>query len=125
MGFSVLSGTNPRSPRLQFAHTTPATVRVQDGRPVRAKLQVVSVTGGLLCLPSLLDQGSHVKLMFLTDAGMVHGTAEMLTSISGNQQPFRFVNIDEDYERRLRELIQFSVDQKRSEQGSIVRERAW
>jgi len=56
---------------------------------------------------------------------MVHGTAEMLTSISGNQQPFRFVNIDEDYERRLRELIQFSVDQKRSEQGSIVRERAW
>ena len=125
MGFSVQNGANPRSPRLQFAHSTPATVRVQSGPPVRAKLQVVSVTGGLLCLPTPLDQGSQVKLMFLTDAGMVLGTAQMLTSISGTLQPFRFVNIDEDHEQRLRGLIQSSVDQKRSEQGSIVRDRAW
>ena len=125
MGFSVLSGTNPRSPRLQFAHTTPATVRVQNGHPVRAKVQVVSLTGGLLCLPSHLDQGSQVKLMFLTDAGMVLGTAQMLTSISGTLQPFRFLNIDEDHAGRLRDLIRSSVDQKRSEQGSILRERAW
>jgi hypothetical protein len=125
MGVSVLSGTNPRSPRLQFAHTTPATVRVHNGHSVRAKLQVVSLTGGLLCLPSLLDQGSQVKLMFLTDAGMVLGTAQMLTSVSGNLQPFRFVNIDGDHERRLRDLIQSSVEQKRNEQRSIVADRAW
>jgi len=125
MGCRVQARTNPRSPRLQFAHVTPATVRVQNGRPVRARLQVVSLTGGLLCLPGPLDQGSQVKLMFLTDAGMVLGTAQMLTSISGTLQPFRFVNIDEDHERRLRDLIQVSVDQKRSEQGSIVRDRAW
>src|ERR1700752_2249656 len=74
----VQPATNPLSPRLQFAHPTPATVRVQSGRAMRANLQVVSVTGGLLCLPSPLDQGSQVKLMFLTDAGMVLGTSRML-----------------------------------------------
>ena len=125
MGFSMLAGTTPRPPRLQFAEMTPATVRFQSGRAVRAKLQVVSATGGLLCLPSLLDQGSQVKLMFLTDAGMVLGTAQMLTSVSGTLQPFRFLSINEDHERRLRHLIQSAVEQKRSEQGSIVRDRAW
>ena len=63
--------------------------------------------------------------MFLTDAGMVLGTAQMLTSISGTLQPFRFLNIDEDHECRLRDLIRSSVEQKRREQGSIVSDRAW
>jgi hypothetical protein len=121
----VHTRTIPRSPRLQFARPTLATVRVQNGRPVRGKLQVVSVTGGLLCLTSLLEQGSVVKLMFLTDTGMVLGTAEMLASLSGTLQPFRFVRIDEDHEHRLRDLIQSSVEQKRSEQVSILRDRAW
>jgi len=32
----------------------------------KAKLQIVSLTGGLLWLSKPVDQGSHVKLMFLT-----------------------------------------------------------
>jgi hypothetical protein len=44
-----------RPPRLTFAQTTPAVLRFQSGRRIRGKLQVVSVTGGLLSLPSLLD----------------------------------------------------------------------
>jgi len=114
-----------RSPRLQFAHTTPAILRFQSGRRVRAKLQVISLTGGLLCLSSPLDQGSRVKLLFLTDAGTVLGTAEMLASISDTQQPFRFVIIDEGDERKLRDLIQSSLDQNRCEQRSIVKDRPW
>ena len=114
-----------RSPRLQFAHTTPAVLRFQTGHRVRGKLQVISVTGGLLDLSSPLDQGSLVRLMFLTESGTVLGTAEMLTPISGTLQPFRFVTIDEDHERRLRDVIQLSVDQIRREQRSIVNDRAW
>lgn len=125
VGHSGQSGLHPRPPRLQFAHTTLATVRPQNARPVRGKLQVVSVTGGLLCLPSVLDKGSRVTLMFLTDAGLVQGMAEMLTSISGTLQPFRFIRIDEDHARRLRDLVQASVEQKRRQQGSILSERAW
>ncbi len=116
---------NRRPPRLQFTHTPQAVLRFQSGHRVRGKLQVVSVAGGLLSLSGLLDQGSRVKLMFLTDAGTVVGTAEMLPSISGTLQPFRFVAIDESDERRLRDVIQSSADQNRLEQRSIVRDRAW
>jgi len=116
---------NRRPPRLQFTHTPQAVLRFQSGHRVRGKLQVVSVAGGLLSLSGLLDQGSRVKLMFLTDAGTVVGTAEMLPSISGTLQPFRFVVIDESDERRLRDVIQSSADQNRLEQRSIVRDRAW
>lgn len=114
-----------RSPRLQCAQMTPAVLRFQTGRRVRAKLQVISVTGGLLNLPSPLDQGLLVKLMFLTGAGTVLGTVEMLPSVSSSLQPFRFVTIGEDDERRLRDVIQSSVDQKRDEQRSIVKGRTW
>ena len=116
---------NRRSPRLQFAHTTPAVLRLQNRPHIRGTLQVISVTGGLLCLSSPLDQGSRVKLMFLTDAGTVLGTAEMLPSVSATLQPFRFVKIDETDERKLREIIQLSVDQNRREQRSIVKDRTW
>lgn len=119
------TGASRRPPRLQFAQTTPAVLRFQSGRRVRGKLQVVSVTGGLLNLSTPLDQGSRVKLMFMTGAGTVLGTAEMLPSVSDTQQPFRFVGIDENDERRLRDVIQSFADQSRRDQGSIVRDRAW
>jgi hypothetical protein len=129
MGWTVIQApanhSSWRSPRLQYVQTPPAVLRFQSGRRIRAKLQVISVTGGLLNLVSLLDQGSRAKLMFLTNAGTVLGTVEMLPSISGTLQPFRFVAIDEDHERRLRDLIQLSVDQNRREQRSIINDRTW
>jgi hypothetical protein len=63
--------------------------------------------------------------MFLTDAGAVLGTAEMLASVSASQQPFRFVEMDDDVERRLRELIQVHVELNRQEQQSIIKDRSW
>jgi hypothetical protein len=110
---------------LQFAQTTPAVLRVMDGRRVRGKLQVISVTGGLLCLSSPLKNGSQVKLMFLTDAGTVLGTAEMLPSLSGSLQPFRFVRIEADDARRLKEMIAVSVELNRAEQQTIIKDRSW
>jgi hypothetical protein len=104
---------------------TPAVLRFQTGRRVRATLQVISVTGGLLNLSSPLDQGLQVKLMFLTSAGTVLGTVEMLPSVSGCLQPFRFLMLGEDDERRLRHVIQSSADQKRRQQRAIVKDRTW
>jgi hypothetical protein len=100
-------------------------LRAGDGRRVRGKVQVISLTGGLLCLPSPLDKGSQVRLMFLTDAGAVLGTAEMLASVSASQQPFRFIQMDYDVERRLREMIQVHVELSRQEQQSIIKDRSW
>ena len=121
-----LQSAAPRRPaRIQFSQTPPAVLRFESGRRVRGKLQVVSLTGGLLSLSTPLDRGSRVKLMFLTDAGTVLGTAEMLPSLSGTQQPFRFVGIGESDEGRLRTVIQSFADHTRREQGSIIRDRAW
>jgi hypothetical protein len=119
------SNSNWRSPRLQYAPTAPVVLRCDSGRRIRAKLQVISVTGGLLHVPSPLDRGSHLKLLFLTGAGAVFGTVEMLPSLSSTHQPFRFVTMDEDHERRLRNVIQFSQDQNRREQQFIIKDRTW
>src|SRR5258708_33752105 len=97
-----------RAARLHLAETTVAVLRFKSGRCVPAKLQVLSVTGGLLWLskPLPLDLGSDAKLMFLIRSGLVLGAAEMLNPISWSLQPFRFVTMQDDVkaslERRIR-----------------------
>jgi hypothetical protein len=114
-----------RAPRVRFAETTPAVVRLQNGWRVHGKLQVISVTGGLLCLSKLLNQGSRVKLMFLTQTGPVLGAAEMLSPVPSGSQPFRFTTLFDDDRRRLQAAIQLSQDQNRRDHQQIEMHRAW
>jgi hypothetical protein len=114
-----------RAPRTSFAETTPAVLRFQNGRRVSGKLQVISLTGGLLCLPSPLDQGSKVKLMFLTGKGSVLGAAEMLNPISWSLQPFKFVGLLNDDQQKLQAAIRSSLEQNRQDHGQMERHRAW
>jgi hypothetical protein len=114
-----------RAPRTSFAETTPAVLRCQNGRRIPGKLQIISLTGGLLCLPRPLDQGSRVKLMFLTGKGSVLGAAEMLSPISWSLQPFKFVGLYDDDQRRLQAAIQLSLDQNRRDHGQMEKFRAW
>jgi hypothetical protein len=114
-----------RAPRTSFAESTPAVLRSRDGRRVPAKLQVISLTGGLLCLPKPLDQGSVVKLMFLTSSGSIFGAAEMLTPIAWHLQPFKFVRLYDDDQERLESAIQSSLDRSRRDRVQMERFRAW
>ncbi len=114
-----------RAPRTSFAEATPVVLRCKDGRRVPGKLQVISLSGGLLCLPQPLDQGSQVKLMFLTRKGSVLGAAEMLSPISWGTQPFKFVKLYDDDERRLDAAIQLSVEQNRLQRVQMDNPRAW
>jgi hypothetical protein len=114
-----------RAPRTSFAETTPAVLRHQDGRRVSGKLQVISLTGGLLCLSRPVDQGSRVKVMFLTGKGSVLGAAEMLSPLTWGLQPFKFVGLHADDEHRLQAAIQLSLDQSRCDHGQMERYRAW
>ena len=114
-----------RPPRLKLTQTTPVVLRFPSGDRVQGKLQVVSVTGGLLWLSSPLNEGSRGKLMFVIDAGAVLGTAEMLNPISRTQQPFKFVEIGKSDRSRLQQTIQASADQNWRDQQAIVRDRAW
>jgi hypothetical protein len=43
--------------------------------------------------------------LFVSSAGPVLGTVEMLNAISTNRQPFRFVSLEENSQRRLRAAI--------------------
>ena len=98
-----------RSPRVHLTDAPPAVLRFQDGHRTSGKLQVVSLTGGLLVLPTPLDQGSQVKLMFLTQTGSVLGAAEMLNPVSDTQQPFRFVSLPSQDQRRLGTIIRSTL----------------
>ena len=80
-----------RSPRIQLGGSVLAAVILEDGQRAKAKLQTVSVTGGLLRLARSLTQGDFVEVAFQTQSGPVRGMAEMLTPVSWNQQAFRFV----------------------------------
>jgi len=63
--------------------------------------------------------------MFLTGAGMVLGSAEMLSPLSWSLQPFRFVGLADDDQDRLKTVIQKSIDQHRTDHVQIERSRAW
>lgn len=114
-----------RAPRVFFVETTPAVLRCIDGRFKRGKLQVISMTGGLLSLTKPLDFGSRVKLMFLSNVGTIFGHAEMLGPISWSLQPFKFLRLYEDDEERLQSAIQASLSRSRSGYGMMERFRAW
>jgi len=107
-----------------LADVTPAVLRFEDGRRTQAQLEVISLTGGRLCLPGPVQTDSHVKLMFVTPTGPVLGTAEMLKPVSVSQQPFRFVALEQDDRRRLQVSIQSSFGQTRHEQEWIEKYRA-
>ena len=104
------SHTYWRSPRVRLADITPAVLRLADGRRYRGKLETISLTGGLLSVPNMLDRGSRIKLIFLTPTGPVLGSAETLRPVSTTRQPFRFVALEEGDQRRLRAVVQSFFD---------------
>jgi hypothetical protein len=100
------SHTNWRTPRVRITEITPVVLRLPDGGHHRGKLETISLTGGLLSVPHTLNRGSRISLMFLTRSGPVLGTAEMLSPVSTEQQPFRFVALDRDVQHRLKTMVQ-------------------
>jgi len=113
-----------RAPRLSLSDNTPAVLRFEDGHRTQGQLEIISVTGGLLALPKPVVRQSRVKLMFVTPTGPVLGTAEMLKPVSWGQQPFRFVGLEKDDQRRLQESIQSSFGQVSKDQEWIDKYRA-
>ena len=103
-----------RASRVQLGDSVLAAIRLEDGRRTKAKLQTISVTGGLLRMSHSLGQGDFVEVAFQTQAGPVHAMAEVLSptmkTAEGVLQPFRFVAIEDDDHRRLRTSLDHVVD---------------
>jgi hypothetical protein len=98
---------------MRLADFTPAVLRLQNGWRVSGKLEVISVTGGLLSLSKPLSQGCPVKLMFVTPTGPVLGSAEMLGRLPSGLQPFKFSTLHEDARSKLDSVIRSSANQNR------------
>src|SRR6202161_699071 len=103
-----------RAARVQLGDSVLAAIRSEDGRRTKAKLQSISITGGLLQLAQCLAQGDFVEVAFQTQAGPVHGMAEVLSPTqrmtNSVLQPFRFVALEDDDHRRLRTSLDHVVD---------------
>ena len=103
-----------RSPRIQVGGSIAALVMLEDGQRAKAKLQTISVTGGLLRLGRSLSQGDFVEVAFRLQGGPVRGMAEMLSPVraasEGSLQPFRFVALGDDDHRALRMTVDSVTD---------------
>jgi hypothetical protein len=86
----------------------------EGGQRARAKLQSISINGGLLQLPKELSPGDFVEIAFHTRAGAICGMAEMLRPTRKFQaaclQPFRFVALADDDHRKLRMALDSALD---------------
>ena len=103
-----------RAARVQLGDSVLAAIRLEDGRRTKGKLQTISVTGGLLRLAQSLAQGDFVEVAFQTQAGPVHGMAELLSPMRKMSdcvlQAFKFVAIEDDDHRRLRTSLDHVVE---------------
>ncbi|MGO9123889.1 MAG: PilZ domain-containing protein [Terriglobales bacterium] len=99
-----------RATRVKMEATASALVKLEDGQRTKAKIQTVSVTGGLLRLARALQEGDFVEVAFQTQSGPVQGMAEMLRprriSGEGTLQPFRFIALEDNDHKTL----SFAVD---------------
>jgi hypothetical protein len=103
-----------RAQRVQFDSTIGVVVKLTDGRSARAKLQTISETGGMLRLPGALEQGNLVEVTIETESGDVKAMAEILQptrkSKDGILQPFRFIALEDNDHRTLRNALDSRVD---------------
>jgi hypothetical protein len=94
-----------RATRVKMEATASALVKLEDGQRAKARIQTVSVTGGLLRMARALGEGDFVEVAFQTQSGPVHGMAEMLhprrISAEGILQPFRFIALDDNDHQTL------------------------
>ena len=108
------SNVNRRSPRVQLHGSVAAAVMAEGGQRARAKLQSISITGGLLQLQRELSTGDFVEIALHTRSGAVHGMAEMLHPTRKYQsaclQPFRFIALGDDDHRKLRMALDSALD---------------
>jgi hypothetical protein len=98
-----------RALRVQLPGMPQVMIRFEDGQRRSARLQTISVTGGLLRVLKPLSPGATVEVMVWTDAGPILGMAVLLQPCLGpvpiGLQPFRFIAMDDTDLQRLRIAI--------------------
>jgi hypothetical protein len=85
-----------RAPRANFRGELSAVVRLENRRQITARVQQLSITGGLLDLATYLEERTWVDLTIYLSTGIVRTTAEVMFPMRGGvsyRQPFRFIGM--------------------------------
>ena len=113
-----------RAPRVNLRGTISAVLRLENGRQLPAKVQQLSITGGLLDLAAYLEERTWVDVTIYLSSGPVRATAEMMFPMLGAVsylQPFRFTNLGSDelhaLDREVSALLQQSVTSRAGDSG--------
>ena len=103
-----------RAPRANFRGEISAVIRLENGRQRSARVQKLSITGGLLELPAYLEERAWAGLSIYLGSGVVRGTAEMMfpmKCLSGYLQPFRFTSLGEEELHAIDREVTASIKQ--------------
>ena len=93
-----------RAPRVKLAGTILALLRLENGREIRARVHMLSITGGLLHLEVPLDEGIKVEVMFHVGNTTVRAKGRTLFPMwatQGYMQPFEFCDLEDDARTKL------------------------
>lgn len=97
-------------------------IRLENGRQFLAKMELLSITGGLIDLTNYVEERSWVELTIYLSTGAVRTTSEMMFPMrggSGYLQPFRFTSLGSEelhaIDREVTELLRRAVASKPSE----------
>jgi len=96
--------SHQRAPRAKLAGSILVLIELENQRQLRAKLNQLSIHGGLLQLAEPLAEQVLMRLMFHLGSTTVRAQAETISPVwatNGCLQPFRFTDLGEDDQRRL------------------------
>ena len=97
-----------RGTRVKLGGSVLALVLLENGRQIRARMNQLSVNGGLLSLENPLDEGIKVTTLFHVGSTSIRAKAQTLFPMwatKGCFQPFRFLELPEsDRESLAKEL---------------------
>jgi hypothetical protein len=87
---------DPRGSRVKLGGSVLAVVLLENGRQIRARMNQLSVNGGLLSLERPLDEGIKVTALFHVGLTSIRTRAETLFPMwatKGCFQPVRFLDL--------------------------------
>jgi hypothetical protein len=120
MSYFVQRQPQRRAPRARVRGTIAAVIRLENGRQLAAKLQQLSITGGLLDLSNYLEERTWVEVTIFLSSGPVRATAEMMFPMLGAVsylQPFRFTNLGADELHALEQEVNALLRQSATSKG--------
>jgi hypothetical protein len=113
MDMSLAKAQNgQRKSRVKLGGSVLALVLLENGRQIRARINQLSVNGGLLSLERPLDEGIKVTALFHVGTTSVRTRAEMMFPIwatKGCFQPIRFVDLAEEERSGLAKELEAMV----------------